>query len=208
VIRHGRSSSGMLTMDDEVVRLDLTGVVAAGLDGLVGRGLAPGALGGLQDALREGLDELRSWLADNAGIDVGEHVGTVVVYETAAVDDGGLALRSARSAAGAGDLPLIAWVLLLAVSGTAAALMSPDRWRSGAVFGFAVAVVAALAFLYWWRVAVDIEHLIDDPGLRRAAGAVTANLMGPLLIATVILVAGGLVGGAVGAIGSRRGLRA
>ncbi|MDZ7677975.1 MAG: hypothetical protein U5K29_05455 [Acidimicrobiales bacterium] len=208
VIRDGRSPSGMLALDDEVVRLDLTGVVAAGLDGLVGRGLAPRALGGLQDALRDGLDELRSWLADNAGIDVGADVGTVVVYETSTVDDGGLALRSARGAAGAGDLPLFAWVLLLAVSGTAAALMDPDRWRSGAVFGLAVAVLAALAFLYWWRVAVDIEHLIDDPGLRRAARVVIAELMGPLRIAMLVLVSGGLVGGAVGAMGSRRGLRA
>lgn len=199
LVRDGRSATGMLTTDGRVVRLDLTGVVAAGLDVLVDRGLAPGMLGGLHEALRGGLDNTREWLAADTGVDLGEHIGTIVVYDVSVVDEGGLALRSARAMTGMGDAPVVAWVAMAVLATAGGLWLSSDRRMFLGQLGLASAIVAAVNWIYWQRVAGDIEALIADPGARRAAAAIGAELMGPFTVATVVLI--GL--GAVAGIGAR-----
>ena len=195
VVREGRSGTGMLTTDGRVVRLDLTGVVAAGLDVLVDRGLAPGMLGGLHEALRGGLDGTREWLAASTGIDLGEHIGTIVVYDASVVDEGGLALRSARAMTGMGDAPLVFWVAMAVLATTGGLWLSSD-WRTFLEqLGLATAIIAAINWLYWQRVAGDIEALIADPGVRRAAAAIASDLMGPFTVATVVLIGLGVAAG-------------
>jgi hypothetical protein len=167
----GDSASGLMMLDGDVVRMDLTGVLAAGLDALVDRGLAPGGLGGLRDALRGGLDGLRRFFASTVGVDIGEHIGTVVVYDARAVSEGGLALRSARWMAGIGGGGSAQWLITALLAGIGALALDTDRRRTIARFGFALAVVAVVAYFYWRRVAIDIEHLVHNPGIRVGVSA-------------------------------------
>ncbi len=190
-IRGDDTGSGILAFDGQTVRLDLTGVIAAGLDALVGRGWAPGALGDLHEAFRSGLDGLRLWLVDNVGVDIGEDIGTLVVYDASDVDDGGLALRSARWMSGAGSLPLLVWPTISLVSIALLVGLRADRARSLAIGGAAAVVLAILAHLYVLRVVADIAALVDDPGARQAVEGIAADLVGPLLVPTGVIVVGG-----------------
>jgi hypothetical protein len=206
VVEHGRSERGLLTVDENIVRLDLTGVLAAGLDALAERGLAPGAVGGLQESLRGGLEGLQTWVLGVSGIDIGEQPGTVVVYDASAVDRGGLALRSARWSSG-GRMPAAGWFAVALVAAGAAAAVSTDRRRGLQTFGVALGASALLAHLYWRRVASDVYDLLDDPAVRDAATAITDELSRPLSAALLVTALVGL-GTAVAVASSARRKRA
>lgn len=198
-IRGDDSGSGVLAFDGRAVRLDLTGVIAAGLDSLVDRGWAPGVLGDLHGAMRGGLDDLRRWLVDNVGVDIGEHIGTIVVYDASDVDEGGLALRSARWMSGAGSLPLFVWPILGLMAVGLLVALGADRPRALAVAGAGAAALAVLAHLYVLRIVADVTALVDDPGAERAVEGIAANLVGPLVPVTAFVVVGGTLAALAGA---------
>lgn len=192
VLRHDESSTGVLIADSESVRLDLTAVLAAGLDALADRSLLPGIFSGLQDDLRGGLDEFRERVLSLSGADIGADIGTIEVYDGSAVGDGGIALRSSRWLTSAG-IPL--WVLpLIAVAGGVAGIaFGRDNRRYLRTFGVALVMAALTAGLYIWRIGVDIEHLLTDPAARHAAASIIDTLTGPLNQALFVVAAAGIL---------------
>ncbi|MGY6500947.1 MAG: hypothetical protein ACXIVQ_08675 [Acidimicrobiales bacterium] len=200
LIRDGRSRSGSFVRDDDeqAVRLDLTGVIAVGFDALVDRRWAPGVLRDAQPALRGGIDSFRVWVADLTGFEIDPDIGTVVVYRQSTVDDGGLALRSARWAASVGGdrFGLIAVVVL--VSGVIAFAVSPDRRRTLSFLGFVVAVTSVIVYFYWRAVASDVEALVGDPGVRLAVEIIVDHFARPMAIFMASLFGVGVVLAAAG----------
>lgn len=200
LIRDGRSRSGSFVQDaeEQAVRLDLTGVIAVGFDALVDRRWAPGVLGDAQPALRGGIDSFRVWVADLTGYEIDPDIGTVVVYRQSTVDEGGLALRSARWGAeiGADRFGLIAVVVV--VSGIATFVLTPDRRRTLSFLGFVVAVTSVVVYFYWRAVASDVEALVADPGVRLAVEIIVDHFARPMSILMASLFGVGVVLAAAG----------
>lgn len=200
LIRDGRSRTGSFFVDDEeqVVRLDFTGVVAIGFDALVDRRWAPSVLRDAQPALRGGIESFRVWIAELAGYEIDPDIGTVVVYRQSTVDDSGLALRSARRAAelGADRFWLIA--VVVAVSAAIAVGVSPDRRRTTSFFGFVVAVTSVVVYFYWRAVAADVESLVTNPGIGVAVESIVEHFARPMAILMASLFGVGVVVAALG----------
>jgi hypothetical protein len=203
-LRDGRSDRGILTVDDELVRLDLTGLMSAGLDALVDRRLVPGGLGGLQERMRGGVDSLQAFAAGSLGLGRDGRWGTIVVYDAATVDEGGLALRTARwFSAGR----LATWHLLsVSLAALAVAVVvGDDRRRLATLGGLALVGGALGAHLYVWRVGTDVVDLLGDGASGRLARVVISELRPSLSLA---LAATALLGlavalGASGRVGRR-----
>jgi hypothetical protein len=196
-LRDGRSERGVLTVDDRIVRLDLTGVLAAGLDALVDRNLLPGALGDLHDALRGGADALGSFLTDTVGFELSSPLGTVVVYDAGEVDEGGLALRSARwLSAGGLSTP---HHLALAVASAGVALGSGrDPRRAATVAGLGLVVTSLLTHLYVGRVRHDLLDVLGEGAASRVAEVVAGELLPSLVVALAVTAATGVALAALG----------
>jgi hypothetical protein len=206
VLRDGRTDRGLLTIDDDVVLLDVTGVLAAGLDALVERRLLPGGLGGLQERLRGGVDSLQGFVAGTLGLGADGRWGTIVVYDASTVDQGGLALRSARWFSSG---RLATWHLLgvaLAASTVAVVMATSigvDRRRLATLGGLALVAGSLGAHLYVWRVGVDVVDLLGDGAGGRLAHVVIGELRPSLSLSLAATAVVGL-GVALGATGRVR----
>lgn len=193
LMEKGRTDDGILVTGMGTVRLDLTALLAAGLDALADRSWLPASFGGLQDTLRGGLDGLRERIFNLTGVDIGADIGTIEVYDEVAVGGGGLALRSARA------LPASAvpgWLVPVVgiVAAVAAVAVGGDMRRPVVTFGVALVASAAVAALYLWRLGIDIENLLVDPAARRAASTIVDELVRPLRfwLAALAVVGAGL----------------
>ncbi len=194
LMRQGRTDDGVLVSGSGAVRLDLTALLAAALDGLADRSWIPDMFGDLQTTLRGGLDGLRERVLDLTGVDIGADIGTIEVYDDVAVGDGGWALRSARAIAGNG---LPGWGVPLAgvLGALGAGLVSADRRRHLGRFGFALVAGSALAAVYVWRLGLDIEHMLVDQTARGAVATIIDELVRALnlWLAGLAVVGAGVV---------------
>jgi hypothetical protein len=201
-LRDGRSESGVLVVDDQIVRLDLTGVMAAGLDALVERRLLPGGLGGLQERLRGGLDSFERFVFDTLGLEAGGRLGTVVVYDANTVDQGGLALRSARWFS-TGRLATGHFAVFALLAGAVAFGVGPNRKRSLVVLGGSIVAASLASHLYVGRVGSDLVDVLGGGAASRIAEVVIGELRPSL---TVMLLVTAVVGAGL-ALASRSATR-
>lgn len=190
-MQEGRTDRGIVTVDEQLVRLDLTGVMAAGLDALVERRLLPGGLGGLQERLRGGVDSLQSFASSTLGLGDDGRWGAIVVYDAATVDQGGLALRSARwfSSGGWGT---VHFVVLAAIAAVVALAVAADRRRVLVLGGVWLVAGALGAHLYVGRVASDLLDLLGDGTAGRVASVVIRELRPSLTLWLAALAVVGL----------------
>ncbi len=190
----GVLTTGPMRVEGSEVAIDLSGLLVLSIDELQDRGVIPegNRLGVAADVVTA--EQLQAAVEAAFDVSVPDDFGTVVVFDSGAVEQAGLLLDTGRRALSVFERAVTLVVVATILLTVAAVLLSTDRRRTGLHLGLVVAGIGVVAVVISRRLVAAIPGLVEDPEARRAAAHLVTNLGSGLVhLSEVIIVVGAIV---------------